>query len=74
MQALVARLPDPNSATPPPPGHLVASLAARSALLRTESRGGHYRSDYPETDPAWRGRIIWQRNTDPKFEEVPHCD
>lgn len=29
----------------------VALLIARSANLRTESRGGHYRSDYPNTLP-----------------------
>jgi L-aspartate oxidase len=30
---------------------LVASLVAGAALRRTESRGGHLRSDFPETDP-----------------------
>lgn len=30
----------------------VALLIARSANLRTESRGGHYRLDYPETLPG----------------------
>ena len=30
---------------------LVASLIAGAALRRTESRGGHLRSDFPETDP-----------------------
>jgi L-aspartate oxidase len=32
--------------------HLVAWLIARAALLRTESRGGHFRSDYPQTNPV----------------------
>lgn len=31
---------------------LAARLVAGAALMRTESRGGHYRSDYPDTDPA----------------------
>jgi L-aspartate oxidase len=32
--------------------HPLARLIARHALLRTESRGAHTRSDCPETDPA----------------------
>lgn len=31
----------------------VSECVARSALLRTESRGGHTREDYPDTDPEW---------------------
>jgi len=30
-----------------------AFLITESALRRRETRGVHYRSDYPETDPAW---------------------
>jgi L-aspartate oxidase len=33
---------------------LTASLVARSALARTESRGAHYRSDHPRPRPAWQ--------------------
>ncbi len=29
----------------------VASLLVAAALRRSESRGGHYRADYPESDP-----------------------
>lgn len=32
----------------------VAYLILKSAALRTESRGGHYRSDYPQVDPSWQ--------------------
>jgi succinate dehydrogenase/fumarate reductase flavoprotein subunit len=33
-------------------------LIARAALRRTESRGGHYRTDYPERDDIhWKRRV-----------------
>jgi L-aspartate oxidase len=35
-----------------------AQLVAAAALARTESRGGHYRSDFPDSDPAWRHRTL----------------
>lgn len=31
----------------------VAWLMVQSALFRTESRGAHYRADYPHSDPQW---------------------
>ncbi|PSN20285.1 L-aspartate oxidase [filamentous cyanobacterium CCP5] len=34
--------------------HDIGWLILTSAHFRTESRGGHYRSDYPQTIPAWR--------------------
>ncbi|MBA4601528.1 L-aspartate oxidase [Thermoactinomyces sp. AMNI-1] len=33
-----------------------AQLIMKAALWREESRGGHYRYDYPETVPAWAGK------------------
>lgn len=39
---------------------LTAEATLRAALLRTESRGAHQRSDYPETDPAWQRTIVVQ--------------
>jgi L-aspartate oxidase len=35
-----------------------AKLIAEAALLRKESRGGHYRSDFPHAVRKWRGRHI----------------
>lgn len=40
---------------------LVAWLVALSALRRLESRGGHFREDFPEPDPAWRLRQVVDR-------------
>lgn len=31
----------------------IAALILKSAAFRTESRGGHYRSDHPKPDSAW---------------------
>ena len=36
---------------------LVAELVARSAWRREESRGGHYRRDFPQSSDQWLGRI-----------------
>ena len=35
-----------------------AHLIASAALLRTESRGGHFRRDFPRPKNKWRGRHI----------------
>jgi len=35
-----------------------AKLITEAALLRKESRGGHYRSDFPRAKSLWRGRHI----------------
>ncbi|HEX9122923.1 MAG TPA: FAD-binding protein [Actinomycetota bacterium] len=35
---------------------LVARLVALAALRRTESRGGHFRTDFPRPEPTWRVR------------------
>lgn len=37
-----------------------ARLIAEAALMRKESRGGHFRSDHPTTKRIWEGkRIVW---------------
>lgn len=40
---------------------LTARLIAAGALLRTESRGGHFRADYPQADPNWQAHIVQAR-------------
>ena len=36
----------------------VARLVVAAALRRSESRGGHYRADYPEPDPFQVSRTL----------------
>lgn len=43
---------------------ITANLITESALNRTESRGGHYRSDYPmEDNQAWLNKTIIHKNS-----------
>jgi L-aspartate oxidase len=35
-----------------------AHLVVEAALMRKESRGGHYRADYPRAKRTWKGRHI----------------
>jgi L-aspartate oxidase len=37
---------------------LVALLIATAALAREESRGGHWRADFPHPSPAWACRLV----------------
>ncbi len=48
-------------------GALTASLIARAALTRTESRGAHYRSDWPKPRPIWRRHIGLLAQLPPKL-------
>ena len=40
----------------------IAYLILSSAAFRTESRGGHYRLDYPQPDPTWQVHTLVQKD------------
>ena len=46
----------------------VALMITQSALVRTESRGAHYRADFPiQNDTDWHRRILLTRDTAPEI-------
>lgn len=49
----------------------VAEIMARAALLRTESRGSHYREDHPRRDDGrWQTSIVTRR-VNGRMEQLP---
>jgi succinate dehydrogenase/fumarate reductase flavoprotein subunit len=55
--------------------HLMSQLYVRASLMRTESRAGHYREDYPERDDTkWLGQIMARLDRERfslRFEPLP---
>jgi L-aspartate oxidase len=47
----------------------LAMLVARAALWREESRGGHFRTDFPERDEKWRVHSIQKIKTEITSDE-----
>jgi len=40
----------------------ICILTVKSAILRRESRGAHFRSDFPQTDDNWKKSIVMSKN------------
>lgn len=49
--------------------HLVARLVAESALVREESRGAHFRVDFPHENPRLAAHIVIRPGQEPVLEQ-----
>ena len=47
----------------------IAELVTKAAFLRRESRGSHYREDYPEISDNWKKSIVFNKNGRLRFIE-----
>lgn len=40
---------------------LTGRLLVEAALIREESRGAHFRTDFPQSSPKWQCHIVWRK-------------
>jgi len=50
---------------------VTASLVVAAATARTETRGAHLRSDFPETGDEWLGTWVMQKHRGPRLDRNP---
>jgi L-aspartate oxidase len=48
----------------------IGMLILMSAIMRTESRGGHFRTDFPQIDPNWQVHTIVKENRWSKSDSI----
>jgi L-aspartate oxidase len=48
--------------------HRLVRLIAESALVREESRGVHFRADFPQEDPSLNGHVVVRQGAPPELE------
>jgi L-aspartate oxidase len=48
--------------------HLLVRLIAESALVREESRGSHFRADFPATSEAFERHVVLRPASEPALE------